>query len=641
MGTSPLIRRKTHGSSGRRFVSGVAFFLAGILLATTSAAHRAETRPNILWILLDACRTNMACYGYERITSPNIDALAARGVVFERTYTQGNETVVSVPSYMTGRYFAAACIGLYGEYEEYRNVRLPVKGEFLLPDVLGKNGYETAMIAQGGAWFSVQDRLPRAFDEFVGVDPGQPPLVTFEELLPHVMDYISRKRSRPFFLYLHTWDTHFPHAPEPPYDRFIELGYPRDSIEQSNASYSARRVDNDPFNERDKQFLRAIHDGSILYADAHVGKIVAQLAALGILDDTLIIISADHGDVLGEDGQTVGHGRTATYEGVARVPLIMAGPGVPQGRRVPYLTQNIDIFPTVLALANAKSKAETDGVSLLPWMRGEKAEAPHAYAFIKAKTGPIFSVRDSQFNYEHELATRREALYPAPDRLGARRDVLAEHPQRAEQMRAYLEQTIVSRWQARDASPVMAVFLKAQRYLTVRVGSGGPVVWTETAPTEKGRDDGAWSLYRGQFFAAPFAEMVAPLRFSAEVRDGRYGVWAEVLEATDYGGHPASSIAIRITGMPSFRTMTCQAKDIEEPILVHLKVGECCIEGGVFEAVVKRGKPTHWASLKNLVLVPCEPRAEAEFERLIRSEAATQKETLQRLDELEALGYLE
>lgn len=603
----------------------------------------ASLRPNIIWILLDACRPDMKCYGYERETSPNIDALAAGGAVFEQQFTQGAVTVISVPTYMTGRYFPSPCIGEYGSIEEYTHVKLPHPRERLLPEILRANGYTTAMFTQAAVWFSNSDRLPRAFDHFFPIRPRKPPLVSFEELNTAVIQYLDQPLDKPFFLYLHAWDTHFPHFLSPPYDRWIDPAYDVSVMEQSN-TYNARRKDGKPFDKADIAYLRALYDGSILYADAQIGALLEALEARNIRENTLIIIGADHGETLGEDGKTVGHVGGLTFDEIAHVPLIISGPGIPAGARITQYTENIDIVPTLIELLGIETDAIMDGKSLLPLMRGEDVPAPHVYVYTKAAgMHALVSMRGEKFRYEYHIQNETEGLFLVPDLLVARKDVLEQHPDLAAEMRRILVAQMAPRWREYERLPHMASFLLIDRIFTSQAHRDEVAVRNGPGqyPLNFGLDDGKWLLWQKQLLAAPFSEDVPPVQVRAPMENGTYQVLLEMLSASDYGGHPASSLSVTLPGDAAPRVLVSPGVEDAKGTYVYVDLGQVTIENRRFNAILHTGAPTHWTALKSIVLVSTTDAARAEFDRLFDWQTASQSEILENIQQLDALGYID
>ncbi len=632
-------------SRHRRTVAAV-LFAVSFNAAVTSCAGKKEERvqkPNVIWIVEDACRAqNLSCYGYDRPTSPNLDKLAARGVLFEQNFAQGTHTTLSVPSYMTGRYLATPCVGVYGRTYDYRDVVLPAEAENLLPEIFSQNSYETAMIGHGGPYFSPQNRLPKAFDYHVGVKPGKPPLASFEELNLEIFSYLARPRDKPFFLYVHAVDTHFPHYLEPPYDRWIDKSYDPHNVEQAQGA-GMRTRNGQEFNKADREYIRALYDGSILYSDTHIGTLLDKLEELDLLKNTVIVFGSDHGEALAEDGRSISHGADKTFDEVTQVPLIMAGPGLPSGKRVDVITQNVDIVPTIIDLLDLQSDAITHGESLVPVISGSETSPPYRYAITRMAGPPAFSVRDDRFRYEYNLKTQEEHLYPVPDRIGSRVDVLAKHPEAAEMLKKVLAAEIIPRWRSFQSRPLMATFLNVDRLLPR--GKGGKLVakapsGKSPATYGKSNRDNKWLLYAGQLFAASFSEDVPPLSFRTRVRNGTYNVLMEVYCDADFEGSPASSLTVKIGNEGRFKPVACDSVEEGGGQYQFLELGEYKIEDKIFSAVVDQGDSSSWAIFKRIILVPRSYRAEMEFARLLRGHTITQEDMAKDLEELKALGYL-
>jgi arylsulfatase A-like enzyme len=549
---------------------------------------------------------------------------------------------------MTGRYFPATIFGEYEKVESYGGVKLPPEGEVLIPELFENNGYETAMVTLAYAWFDSKYPLPKAFDHFVTVRPKKPPLVTFEELNEEAFDYLTRPHEKPFFLYVHAWDTHFPHDHEPPYDQWLDKEYDAQGMRQSNW-FGAQLVSGKNFSASDQEYLRGLYDGSVLFADTQIGLLVEKLEEIGILDSTLVIISADHGEALGEDGKTVAHGGPKTFDEVTHVPLIMAGPGLPSGRRVSRITQNVDIFPTIVDLLGLQTDAQPDGRSLIPLVLGAEGAPAHDYAFAraggrrtatKAVEGPTFSLRDSHFRYEYDLSTKRETLFQAPDRLASRTNVIKDHAQEAKEMKSYLFAEIMPRWKAYTDLPFLAIFLPVLKILP-KGAERAEVLIEEGQPKTHGKTDNKWLLYSGQLFAASFSEEAPPLSFHAKVPNGKYKVLMEMYAYDKYGGKPASSLKVKLGGASEFKELTTEPQHRKKRQFVFMEIGGYEVQNGYFDAVVAPGDREYWAGFKGFVLLPSSKKAEAAFARFLESTTSTQEEISERQKQLRALGYLE
>jgi len=479
-----------------------------------------SSQPNVLWIVLDALRAqNLSCYGYDRETTPNLDELAARGVLCEHHLTQGMETTESVPSYMTGRYFPAQCIGFFG-WE--RLMMDPAPGERLAPAILRENGYHTCLISSH-ACFTAETRLGRAFDYV-----APPTCGPFEALNAAILKALdARPRDKPFLVYVHAMDTHFPHDPSVPYDRWLPEG-----IESATPPYSLR----------EQAYLRGLYDGSLAYADAQIGILMDALELRGLLESTIVIVGSDHGEMLGEDGNTCQHKPVACSE-MLLVPLIMSGPRLPEGMRVSAVTENVDLVPTLIDLLGLQTDAEPDGKSLLRLLVPSGGAPAREYWFRWAHhiSLPLqkFFVFHAGFVYVTGLGSR--ALYAWPCHLGERQDVAADHPELIARIEKYIQDEIHPRVRAFHERPrtTPAVF-----YAPVP-GHGDPPD-ALVPPEAESANDNKWTLSDGRLFAEA-GERVPSLTVQFPVPNGSYDVLMEI-----GSGSPASAVSCRAQGQTNW-----------------------------------------------------------------------------------------
>lgn len=199
-------------TAGCAHLDAGAGFVRGGHSPTPQEPAPSGNKPSIIWIVLDALRAqSLSCYGYERQTSPFIDSLAARGVLFENHYTQGTWTFPSVPSYMTGRYFPVNCLHPDGKLSP----RIPPNNERLLPSRLSEAGCHTGLFT-AHPMISRASRLCRAFHRTQALFEGRAAEKTWlSDCVDEIADGICALPP-PFFAYAHLMDTHAPHTPFPP-----------------------------------------------------------------------------------------------------------------------------------------------------------------------------------------------------------------------------------------------------------------------------------------------------------------------------------------------------------------------------------------------------------------------------------------
>ena len=394
--------------------------ITSVCVHSFSFADPTEAKTTLIWIVLDACRANnLSCYGYDRLTSPNLEILAGRGVLFENHFSQGTLTASSVPSYMAGKYFPANC--LVERWTGKFNRKSP-RNEKLLSEILKSNGYRTVLITSHIFFITQSCRLACSFDEYLGIPPpGSQAYAPLEALLPLALAELVLEDRKPLFLYIHAMDTHFPHNLEPSFDKWVEQN--SESSELSIESGVPKKLIGSNFSSKDIEHLRGCYDGSISYSDAQLGVFLKELERLSLLDNTIVVVSSDHGEALGENGSEWGHGKSSCDE-IIHVPLIMTGPGLPRGIRVPSFTENVDIVPTVVELLGLQTGAQFNGKSLLPVIRSPHAPPLHDCIFTKRLdngfgTRPTFVLRTSRFKYEYS-ASGKERLFAVPDTITGR-----------------------------------------------------------------------------------------------------------------------------------------------------------------------------------------------------------------------------
>lgn len=341
---------------------------------------------NIVLIALDTQRADhLGCYGYKHNTSPFIDSIARRGVLFERCYAPNIPTHPSFTTMLTGKEAITHNIINIGG-----GVPLEEKHR-LLPEILRERGYATAAVDSMGRHFS------RGFDEYHTYewDRSNPAVLRKAETVNGLaLPLIARlaAQPKPFFLFLHYWDPHTPYLPPPAYRRKF---YPKDKdpYDPSNRSMDeAWSWDTFKwyFHEwmpgvTDSDYVINLYDGETAYMDRHLRAIFAALAP--VKEETLVILTADHGEILDEQlGYFDHHG---LYEGNVHVPLIMYWPGtLPAGRRVPGFVQNLDLAPTLLDLAGIADADGMEGLSLLPTIFGVR-DANYEQVYLSEATWEV------------------------------------------------------------------------------------------------------------------------------------------------------------------------------------------------------------------------------------------------------------
>jgi len=599
---------------------------AGAAQAKDRAAP-AGGRPNIIWLLLDACRAeNLSCYGYARQTSPNIDRLAQRGVVLEWNFAQSHCTNWSVSSYMTGRYFPVFSL-TFGSWRELW--RTPPPQERFLPQILAGNGYHTVVFSTT-PWISEESRLWHMFAEQHYVADKRRSVEAVNEVF---FPWLDGRHGQPFFAYLHLCETHFPHWLEhipPPHDQWLDPTHPRG---HELSRYNGRKPGR--FSKADQEYLRGLHDGSIHYEDTHVGRLVEKLEALGILDNTILIVGADHGDALAEDGRSVSHNYAYTFEEVLRVPLVIAGPGFPKGRRIACTTENADIVPTLVDALHLKTKARMDGQSLVPLFEDPNAPPPHDYVFARYQSDevdnvPVFVLRGDRYKYEWNALTGEEHLWRLPDKLGKRVDDIKAHPEQARAMRRVIEERHLPLWHAYESLPRTS----PRAFIEEFAPDAEPKeAWVYQRLGEESWDDNKWTLKGNYLASCGWQEDAPPITFEFAVPNATYQVQMCVLNSSAVPPHgkPASSFHVRAEGVEPHKVTVDSHPPMPTDLWTYADIGTCTVNDGSFTLTLDEGSPSHWAKAQRLRFIPVD----------VDSRATSAADASESEEQLRALGYLE
>jgi arylsulfatase A-like enzyme len=238
----------------------------------------------------------------------------------------------------------------------------------------------------------------------------------FANAFPQVERWLSEVGDQPFFLFLHTYDIHAPYDPPPPFADYFYSGYqgpvePQQTLElvdrvrerKQFADGHAGPVDLDA---ADRRRLVALYDGGIRYTDQYIGRLLADLEDNGLLDETILIVLADHGEEFW-DHDSLGHGHTI-YQEQLHVPLLWRLPHARLGgRRVDAVVRLVDVAPTVLEALHFPPEASFEGESLLPLLRGEERQQRVAVS----QAAGLKSVIDYPWKLILDTETRQSELY--------------------------------------------------------------------------------------------------------------------------------------------------------------------------------------------------------------------------------------
>ena len=398
-------------------------------------AGRRDDRPNIVFILIDATRADhLSLYGYSRETDPHLKAIAREGMTFTRMYAQASSTRPSVATIFTS---------LLPVVHKANDDRDYLSSTFTrLPELLKGAGYQTFAVSANAnvsptfgyakgfdvfqAWKTESpfrlSRLGRFAEDLLGPRRLTALLREPNDIVPEAgaitdvaLRWAAQRQPGPAFMYIHYIDPHDPYHPPAPYDRafdyrgdpprrnggsvdplaLIQPGKSPVSLVQPTRDTVGRTLD--------------LYDGEILYADHHVGRLMKGLREMGVLDNAIVIVTADHGEEFYEHGSDK-HGRSA-YEEVIRVPFIMAWAGkIPPGARHDGLVGLIDVMPTLLDLLGLLPPPLVQGMSFASALsRPDTVPPPRSFfAQVVHVAFAIDMARDSRYKLvRHDFGPRR------------------------------------------------------------------------------------------------------------------------------------------------------------------------------------------------------------------------------------------
>jgi arylsulfatase A-like enzyme len=327
----------------------------------------AGNRLNVLLVTIDTLRADhLGAYGYRRPTSPHIDALARRGVTFEEAYTYWPKTRGSFVAIHTGRLAAQSGYG--------KTHPLLVDFNPTLASVLQEAGYDTTAIvdnpnvAASLGYAKGFARYRETWEEAaLASEMDRTRAITADA----VAYLAGASPERPFLLWLHYVNPHAPYEPPAAFDEaFLDAEAARGRVLAPVAGFHGGVPRQWAREGRRLGWYVAQYDGEIAAVDAEVGRVIQALDASSVRHRTLVLLSSDHGESLGEHDYYFDHGENL-FDPSMRVPLLLAGPGVEAGRRSPVLATTLDFVPTLLDALKVSYPPELAGVSLLGAARGE------------------------------------------------------------------------------------------------------------------------------------------------------------------------------------------------------------------------------------------------------------------------------
>ena len=344
----------------------VALLSLPLISCAGEPAGRGEVRrPNVVLYVVDTVRADrLGAYGYEKPTSPRLDAFAQSAILFENAYAQSSWTRPAVASLFTGLLPPAhRTVG--------RRSVLPEEAT-TLTEILSANGYEGLGLVRNpnvGAAFG----FSQGFARFRSEDRERD-----ETMLDRVRLWLDERQAAegPFFLYLHAIDPHGPYSPAREFEQMFDAGGAPTHYRTVNYLLQLNRGEVEPDGGTAEAMSR-LYDAEVAQNDRAFGQLLDELDARGLAGDTAVIYVSDHGEEFEEHGRWE-HG-VSLYEEVLRIPFVMRLPGIAP-RRIETPAQHVDLLPTLLAYLGIEAPA-TDGRDLLSEPK-RGADPPDIYAHL-------------------------------------------------------------------------------------------------------------------------------------------------------------------------------------------------------------------------------------------------------------------
>ncbi|CAG7615579.1 sulfatase [Paenibacillus allorhizosphaerae] len=425
-------------------------------------------KPNILLIMCDQLRFDvLGCYGNKQVQTPNIDRLAQRGICFDRAYSQTPVCVPARHGLIAGQHPFE--LGLL------KNERLAKEIAHPLPELIRKQGYYTCAVGKmhfqpvrkhyGFDRMYLSEEIPTHIenDDYLQflreqgyghvIEPhGKRSELYYVPQISELPEHlhttawtadttcrvIGNNRNRPFFLFTSFIKPHPPFDPCMPYDEMYnpeQVPKPaRKEHERTPDDYAIDVMNDykvngiDSLSMEEELKMRAYYYGCVSQVDKQVGRILDKLESCGLLDDTLIIFTSDHGEMLGDH---YSYGKRTFYEASARIPLIVSWPAVlPQGERRDHLALLQDIYATLIAVSGGTVPESSSGRNLIPAATKEQ-EPSRAKIFAEVGRGRVMKMmlRWGDYKYIYHTNGGKQNLYDLRADPDEWTDIAAHHPE--------------------------------------------------------------------------------------------------------------------------------------------------------------------------------------------------------------------
>lgn len=362
------------------------FLLLSVFIPNSKAESSNNKAYNVVLIVVDALRADhLGCYGYSGNTSPNIDNFAKKATLFLGAFSQATWTLPSFASIFTSKYV--------GQHKVFNTERKLSDSEMTLAEILKIFGYKTAAFTSG-VYLNRKFNLSQGFDTYEDIPflLDSPIKANIKETLPRLLTWLDNNQNDKFFLFLHIMEVHPPlYLPEDGDDNIFDPDY-KGKIDNLSLSLQLRdKVCGDllfdkwrlmKLSNEDTNHVISHYDAAINYVDRYIGGLLAKLEERGLMENSIIILTADHGLDLFDHKTLFNYTRQLPYEEIMHVPLIFFYPEINQGSKsINTPVQLIDLYPTILELLDIPPNKNIEGKSLVSLIEGKETDSSDRLAY--------------------------------------------------------------------------------------------------------------------------------------------------------------------------------------------------------------------------------------------------------------------
>ena len=397
---------------------------------------------NVLLITIDSLRADhLGCYGYSRNTSPNIDKLAKKGVLFLQAISNGGGTPEAFPSIL----FSIPPL-LINPIVSLNDYRIVLKSYIPISEILKREGFSTAAfhsnpfltelygygkgfevfessivsLSMHGFFEKIGRVAKKCMDKVLGknnklsyfliqlyslvIPRKEAPYLRATEITQKAISWLEKRKPNRFFLWIHYMDVHHPYLPSKDYLKMF-LSRP---VSTKKIFQISQKMVNFPnkISKEERDLLLALYDAQIRFVDEQIGLLLDELEEKGSLDETIIIVTADHGEEFGEHG-VFSHG--TVYDSTIRVPLIIQGPTIPSGLIIEEQVELLDLAPTIIDILGLREISSLHGESLLKVIKERRTKKHGIISVAYAKANRILvSYRTKKWKYILTMNSKNE-----------------------------------------------------------------------------------------------------------------------------------------------------------------------------------------------------------------------------------------